>query len=117
MLMEPGINIKHMKEQIDGQVQLSKLIFTQNWEDPHIDERVLNIKDNDTIFTITSGCCNTLGFLRYNPEAIHCVDINPAQNYLMELKKSAFKTLDYNELRDFFGLRKCMNRSDIYKQL
>ena len=106
-----------MKEQIEGQVQLSKLIFTHNWEDPCIDERVLNIKDNDTIFTITSGGCNTLGFLRYNPGAIHCVDINPAQNYLMELKKSAFKELDFHELMDFFGLRKCDHRSDIYKKL
>ena len=49
------------------------------------------VKEGDTVFTITSGGCNTLGFLRFNPTAVHCVDINPAQNHLMELKKAAFK--------------------------
>ena len=100
-----------------GQVKLSKLIFTHNWEDPAIDEKVLNIKTNDTVFTITSGGCNCLGFLRFNPRAVYCVDINPAQNYLMELKKAAFKELDYDTCMAFFGLHQCNKRKIIFTAL
>jgi S-adenosylmethionine-diacylglycerol 3-amino-3-carboxypropyl transferase len=104
-------------KQIEGQVPLSKLIFTHNWEDPAMDERVLKIKEGDTVFTITSGGCNSLGFLRFNPASIYCVDINPAQNYLIELKKAAFKELDYRTMTEFFGLRDCKNRVEIYDGL
>lgn len=100
-----------------SQVQLSKLIFTHNWEDPAIDEKVLKIKNGDTVFTITSGGCNSLGFLRFNPSAIYCVDINPAQNYLMELKNAAFKELDYETCMAFFGLNKCNERKKIFTLL
>jgi S-adenosylmethionine-diacylglycerol 3-amino-3-carboxypropyl transferase len=101
----------------NGQVQLSKLIFTQSWEDPAIDERVLKIKEGDTIFTITSGGCNALGFLRFSPAAIFCVDINPAQNYLMELKMASFKEFDYDTMCRFIGLRKCNSRIMLFNSL
>src|SRR5215831_17829340 len=93
-----------------GQVQLSKLIFTHNWEDPAVDEKALQIKEGDIVFTITSGGCNTLGFLRFKPSAIYCVDINAAQNFLMELKKAAFRDLDYENCMAFLGLNKCNSR-------
>lgn len=107
----------HTDKVSQGQVQLSKLIFTHNWEDPAIDERVLKIKEGDTVFTITSGGCNSLGFLRFNPSAIYCVDINPAQNYLMELKQAAFKELDHTTCCNFLGLTLCKNRKEIFHSI
>ncbi len=107
----------HIEKESQGQVQLSRLIFTHNWEDPAIDERALKIKGGDTVFTITSGGCNSLGFLRFNPSAIYCVDINPAQNYLMELKKAAFKELDYATCCNFLGLSLCKNRKEIFHSI
>jgi S-adenosylmethionine-diacylglycerol 3-amino-3-carboxypropyl transferase len=101
----------------EGQVQLSKLIFTHNWEDPAIDERALTLKEGDVVFTITSGGCNTLGFLRFNPASIYCLDINAAQNHLMELKKAAFIKLDYLTMAGFIGLNKITNRYSIYTSL
>lgn len=106
-----------MTQNNSGQIQLSKLIFTQNWEDPAIDERVLNISKEDSIFTITSGCCNTLGFLRFAPKTIHCVDINPAQTYLMELKMAAIRKLDYHSFIGFMGLTEENNRIRIFDML
>jgi len=94
----------HTDKTNEGQVQLSRLIFTHNWEDPSADEKALKLKEGNTVFTITSGGCNSLGFLRFNPSAIYCVDINPAQNYLMELKKAVFKDSDYSTCCDFLGL-------------
>lgn len=103
--------------QTQGQVMLSKLIFTQNWEDPAMDEKVLDIKENDTLFAITSGGCNALGFLRFNPQHIYCVDINAAQNYLMELKQAAFRQLSYETLIAFFGMHHHPNRKQVYEKL
>ncbi len=100
-----------------GQVQLSKLIFTHNWEDPAIDEKALNFKKGNVVFAITSGGCNTLGFLRFDPSKIYCLDINAAQNHLMELKKAAFKELDYSTMAGFFGLKKIANRHSIFMSL
>lgn len=108
---------KYHDKSSEGQVQLSKLIFTHNWEDPAIDERVLNIKPGEIVFTITSGCCNSLGFLRFNPSAVYCVDINPAQNYLMELKKAAYKELDHETCCAFLGLNNCNERKKIFTSL
>jgi S-adenosylmethionine-diacylglycerol 3-amino-3-carboxypropyl transferase len=105
-----------MKER-NGQVQLSKLIFTHNWEDPAVDEKALRIQPGDTVFTITSGGCNSLGFLRLKPSQLFCVDINPAQTWLMELKKAAYLHLSDTELPMFFGLRPGSNRAKLYSKL
>jgi S-adenosylmethionine-diacylglycerol 3-amino-3-carboxypropyl transferase len=106
-----------MKTSPQGQVQLSKLIFTQNWEDPAVDEKALHLQEGDTVFTITSGGCNTLGFLRFNPSAIYCVDINPAQTFLMELKQAAFRNLSFEELHEFFGITKSKRRLETYNRI
>jgi len=99
------------------QVQLSKLIFTHSWEDPSIDESALRPAPGDTLFTITSGGCNTLGLLRFKPAAIYCVDINPAQTWLMELKKTAIASFSYDEFLQFMGLRDCPDRLRMYERL
>jgi S-adenosylmethionine-diacylglycerol 3-amino-3-carboxypropyl transferase len=100
-----------------GQVQLSRLIFTHNWEDPAIDEKAMGLKKGDVVFAITSGGCNVLGFLRVNPSKIYCVDINAAQNHLMELKTAAFKELDYSTMAGFLGLEKMTDRESIFRVL
>jgi S-adenosylmethionine-diacylglycerol 3-amino-3-carboxypropyl transferase len=103
-----------MKKKIEGQVPLSKLIFCHNWEDPGADEKVLQIQKGDRLFAITSGGCNVLGFLRFEPASIHCVDINPAQNHLMELKKAAFRRFDFNQFSAFMGLHPSEKRLSLY---
>ena len=72
------------------QIQLSKLVFTHNWEDPLSDYYALKIKQHNTIVAITSGGCNVLGFLLYDPRTIYSVDINLAQTYLLQLKNSSY---------------------------
>ena len=106
-----------MKELNKGQVQLSKLIFTHNWEDPAVDEKALQIKKGDHVFSITSGGCNTLGFLRYEPAKITCVDINPAQTYVIELKKAAFRELSQQECYEFLGLLPSARRMELYRKI
>jgi len=87
------------------QVALSKLVFTHNWEDPGSDQAALKIGSGDHVFAITSGACNVLGFLLYDPEVIYSVDINPAQSRILELKIAAIRARG-RDLHDFgAGLR------------
>jgi S-adenosylmethionine-diacylglycerol 3-amino-3-carboxypropyl transferase len=99
------------------QVSLFKLVFTHNWEDPESDHMALQIKEGDSIMAITSGACNVLGFLRFNPGIIYSCDINPTQSYLLELKIAAIKTLTFDEFISFAGLQIHDNRIKFYEKI
>lgn len=78
-------------------------IYAFNWEDPRVDQRILNINSDDVILTITSAGDNVLDYLQHNPRRIHAVDLNPAQNHLLELKVACFSALDYADVWKIFG--------------
>lgn len=99
------------------QVELHKLIYTVNWEDPESDHKALKIRPGDTVMTITSGACNTLGFLAFDPQVIHAIDINPSQAYLLELKIAAMQLLEYPEFIQFLGLASSSDRLRAYGRL
>lgn len=105
-----------MKKEKD-QVSLFKLVFTHNWEDPESDQDSLKIKSNDAVLAITSGGCNVLGFLLFDPEIIYSIDINPAQSYLMELKIAAIKSLEFEDFISFAGLKENNNRLNLYGRM
>lgn len=104
-------------KQAKDQVELFKLIFTSNWEDPEMDRMALKINPGDTMMTITSGGCNTLGFLLQDPALIYAVDINPTQSFLLELKIAAMKFLAYDHFIGFTGLRPMDTRTGTYNLL
>lgn len=98
-----------MKNQQD-QVALFKLVFTHNWEDPKSDHAALRIQPNESVMAITSGACNVLGFLLFDPKVIYSVDINPTQSHLLALKVAAIKLLDFDDFLAFIGLRPSHDR-------
>lgn len=104
------------KPDID-QINLYKLLFTQSWEDPLSDYRALKIQTGETVMSITSGGCNTLGFLTKTPAKVFSVDINPCQTWLMELKINAIRELGYTRFLAFLGLLPSDNRWKTYRQL
>ena len=68
-------------------------LYNMSWEDPRPDEEVLQINDSDVVLTLTSGGDNTLDLAIQGAAAVHSVDMNPAQSYLLELKKTAIQKL------------------------
>ncbi|KAK9479657.1 hypothetical protein V1514DRAFT_13590 [Lipomyces japonicus] len=80
-------------------------IYAFTWEDPREDEKILKFKSTDTVLAITSAGDNILAYaaLPNAPRRIHCVDLNPHQNHLLELKLAAFSTLDYADVWKMFG--------------
>ncbi|GAB2814057.1 BtaA family protein [Ferruginibacter profundus] len=101
-------------EKEKDQVSLFKLVFTHNWEDPESDHAALQIKSNDAVMAITSGGCNVLGFLLFDPAVIYSIDINPTQSHLLELKIAAIKHLEFDEFISFMGLTANSNRLQLY---
>jgi S-adenosylmethionine-diacylglycerol 3-amino-3-carboxypropyl transferase len=65
------------------------------WEDPAVDARALDIRSSDHVLTITSAGCNALHLLLLGPGNLTCIDSNPAQNALFELKLAAIRCLDW----------------------
>ena len=104
------------KSKTIDQVPLFKLLFTLNWEDPRLDQKALQIQAGDSVFGITSGCCNILEFLLFDPSVIYAVDINPTQSYLMELKIEAIRQLNYKEFIQFLGVEQAANRLELFQK-
>jgi S-adenosylmethionine-diacylglycerol 3-amino-3-carboxypropyl transferase len=95
----------------------NKIYYSQCWEDPNVLLEGLDIQKEDKIISITSGGCNTLALLLKDPRAIVAIDINPAQNYLFELKILAIKYLSYGDLLAFLGVNSCSNRLQLFHLL
>jgi S-adenosylmethionine-diacylglycerol 3-amino-3-carboxypropyl transferase len=81
----------------------SGIVFGMNWEDPEVDRRALQVTRDDTVLAITSAGCNALNLLLEGPARLVCVDANPAQTALLELKLAAIASLDHRTVSDIFG--------------
>jgi S-adenosylmethionine-diacylglycerol 3-amino-3-carboxypropyl transferase len=93
------------------------ILYAQCWEDPDLDRAAFRIAPGDTVFTVTSGGCNALAFLADRPGRVIAVDLNPFQNYLLDLKIAAFRRLSYAELLEFAGIRESDRREEVYREL
>ena len=96
---------------------MNKIRYSQCWEDPLILEEGLKITTKDAILSITSGGDNSLFLLSLNPKRVISIDKNPFQNYLLELKLVAIRTLEYEEILSFLGITKDSRRIEKYQQL
>ena len=79
------------------------LIYNICWEDPRIDRELLNISSNDHMLMITSAGCNALNYLLDQPRKITCVDVNPKQSALLELKIAVLKSTDWDTFYQLFS--------------
>jgi betaine lipid synthase len=81
----------------------NEYIYAFTWEDARTDRRLLKITEDDVILAITSAGDNVLAYALDKPKRIHAIDLNPAQNHLLELKLAAFTALDYGDVWKLFG--------------
>lgn len=82
----------------------SQLIYNCTWEDPRIDRQLLNLDGSSSVVAISSAGCNILDYLLDEPLCIHSVDINPRQNFLLQLKLALFRSGHHGTLFQLFGL-------------
>lgn len=93
----------YYEETLAKHMQFTTYLYAFVWEDPKEDRRFLKIKPDDVMFCITSAGDNALDYALAGPRRIHCVDLNPTQNHLMELKLASFSCLEYNDIWKMFG--------------
>jgi len=84
-------------------------ISALTWDDSRADAQILSIQSDDVILAPTSAGDNILSFTLQKPKCIHAVDLNPAQNHLLELKVAAFQALGYDDVWKLFGVGKDAN--------
>lgn len=105
-----------LQEWLFNAVTSNNLVYNSCWEDPRLDRKMLQLDRQSRVVMLTSAGCNALDYLLDGPRLIHCVDLNPAQNALMELKQSLFKNGNFPLLWDFFGKGKIESASIVYRQ-
>jgi S-adenosylmethionine-diacylglycerol 3-amino-3-carboxypropyl transferase len=91
--------------------------YSQSWEDPLILGEALGVGSEDSVLSITSGGDNTLALLLARPRRVVSLDINPAQNYLLELKLAAARSLEYAEFLEFLGVTASRRRRGLFTRV
>lgn len=81
----------------------NKLVYNTCWEDPRCDRELLQLNHDSELVMITSAGCNALEYLLDAPRRVHCIDVNPRQNALLQLKKAALLELDHPTFFRCFG--------------
>ncbi|MEH7381524.1 DUF3419 family protein [Bacillus sp. JJ1533] len=96
---------------------MSKIYFSQIREDSLVEREISKIAKPKKVLVIGSGGCTTFSILHDSVEEILCVDVNPAQCALIELKKTAILHLSRKDFLAFIGEAPCDNRSEMYGAL
>ncbi|MBD79217.1 MAG: S-adenosylmethionine--diacylglycerol 3-amino-3-carboxypropyl transferase [Crocinitomicaceae bacterium] len=91
--------------------------YANCWEDADVLLDGLQVQPNDRVFSIGSAGDNSFSLLVNDPAIVVAVDINLVQLYLIELKKAAFKSLDYRKFLEFLGFQKSARRKALYSKV
>lgn len=94
-----------------------RINYSQCWEDPQVLAEALSISPDDHVLSITSGGDNTLALILEGPQEVVSIDLNPAQNHLLELKMGAAKSLDYQEYLEFLGIKESTRRTALFEKV
>ncbi len=110
--------IKHaVHDRFFRAVHGNRLIYNTCWEDPRLDREMLQIGPGARVVMITSAGCNALDYLLDDPASIDCVDLNPRQNALLELKLALIRRGDHEDLFAMFGDGSHGNFRGLYQSL
>ncbi len=104
-----------VQEQLFRKIHGQNLVYNTCWEDPRCDRALLQLNANSRVVMLTSAGCNALDYLLDDPQEIHCVDLNPRQNALLQLKTALFEYGDHPTLFQFFGDGAAAEAADIYE--
>jgi S-adenosylmethionine-diacylglycerol 3-amino-3-carboxypropyl transferase len=94
----------------------NNLVYNTCWEDPRLDRVALDIGPDDNVMVITSAGCNALDYTLTEPNHVYAVDMNPRQNALLDLKRTAIRNLEFEDFFKMFGRGRLPNASAIYQE-
>ena len=106
-----------VKSEVEDYASFDLIRYAQVWEDADILIEGLNINENDNILSIASAGENSLAMLIKNPKKVYAIDLNVNQIYCSELKKIAYKFLDYDECMSLIGVFESEKRIELYDKI
>jgi S-adenosylmethionine-diacylglycerol 3-amino-3-carboxypropyl transferase len=109
--------MKPLRSKVAAAKFFSTLGYSTCWEDPEVLRLALRVSRDDTVLSVTSGGDLTIGLLLEDPKEVISIDLNPIQNYLLELKLACFRALAHPEMLAFLGVRPCDRRLRLYERL
>ena len=95
--------VQQLQGKIFDSVVSNRLVYNTCWEDPRIDRQLLKLDNESEVVMLGSAGCNALDYLLDEPNTVHCIDANPAQNALVDLKKALFEYGDYDLMWNLLG--------------
>jgi S-adenosylmethionine-diacylglycerol 3-amino-3-carboxypropyl transferase len=93
------------------------ILFSSCNEDSAGELRAFGDLTGKRVLCITAGGGRVLNLLLGQPDLVWAVDLNPAQNYLLELKVAGMRALDHTAYLRFLGVRACTDRLVTYAGL
>lgn len=106
-----------MKKKTPFQHFNQKINYSSCNEDSSSELKALQIRKDDVVLTITGSGARALDLLVARPKKILSIDMNPLQNFFLELKIAAIQHLSHEKYLEFFGLRKSRHRIFLYRQI
>ncbi|WP_444936402.1 DUF3419 family protein [Microbulbifer sp. JMSA004] len=104
-----------------NEIQLSDYANRISYSGPNEDSRselkALNINESDSVLCVTGGGDRVLSLLLGKPKKITAIDLNPCQNYLLELKISGIQALNHEGFLGFSGIIPCKKRINVYNKI
>jgi S-adenosylmethionine-diacylglycerol 3-amino-3-carboxypropyl transferase len=91
--------------------------YSSCWEDAYLLADSLAIDENSDVVSIASAGDNSLYMLSKQPKSMTCIDMNPVQIYLCQLKEAAVKYLDFADFEALLGFVLCDTRIEIFNKL
>jgi S-adenosylmethionine-diacylglycerol 3-amino-3-carboxypropyl transferase len=100
-----------------GTLSQGGIRYSQVWEDHALLEQGLRIGPDDDVLSITSAGDNVLALLLCEPRSVTAVDLNPAQQAMLELKLAAIRRLDHAAFACLCGAREGFDRAALYREI
>lgn len=108
--------VEKLRDQLFKSVVSNNLVYNTCWEDPRLDREMLQLSNQSEVVMLTSAGCNALDYLIDDPKHIFCIDKNPVQNALLQLKQALIKNGNPSLLWSFFGCGQKEGAEMIYNQ-
>lgn len=108
--------MNQIRDWVFNKVHTKNLVYNTCWEDPRCDRELLQFDKDSEIVMITSAGDNALDYLLDAPKKINCIDVNPRQNALLQLKLAAYEYGNFNDFFQLFGEGAHAKINTLYKE-
>lgn len=94
---------KPLRSEVAQALGRDSIRYSSVWEDHRLVTEGLQIGPGDDVLSIASAGTNVLAILLQEPNSVTAIDVNAAQNHLVELKLAGIRHLDYETFISLMG--------------